>query len=504
LNRYATVLAFPGALLAAHPAFAQAFMTEAGALKAVFGKDVEVQRHLYPIAPALREQLQKASGLHFHEASVTVFEARKEGKLSGYAVVMNEVGKSEPITFMVGISTKHKVSDVVLMVFRESRGGEVRDPRFMRQFRGKSASSHLRLNDDILNYAGATLSSGAIARGVKKALVLVDALYSKEADSSSALLFQPPTVASMPAAHKDSPWLFRQQRYRMGTVCRVLLWCDSSPLADQAMQEAFAELRRVDEIFSNYRDDSELTYVNRNAASHPVEVSADFWNLLGRARRGWQQTSGAVDPTVAPLLRVWGFHQKRPAVPLRQQLAEARERVGFQFVEMGARQRVRFQRPGMELDFGGLAKGLAVQNVAARMKALGIPAAFVSLGESSVYAFGPQPGIWSLSIRDPQSPSGAVARVELDSEVAVSTSATYENRCEGGVPFSHIIDARTLQPYAKTGSATVFSRCGVEAEIASKALLLGAPVAARSWLRVIGSKVHSRGLFSDSSPAKDA
>jgi thiamine biosynthesis lipoprotein len=470
-------------------------MTESGALKALFGSDAEVRRQVYPVDPALKERLQKASGLHFHASNFTVFEAQKSGKPAGYAVIMNEIGKSEPITFMVGITPKHKVSDVILMVFRESRGAEVKDARFMRQFRGKTSASHLRVNDDVLNYAGATLSSRAVARGVKKALVLVDALYQPGVHHSSAVHFQLPPTASAPVVRGGSPWLYRQQRYRMGTVCSVQLWSDSSSLAGEAIHEAFAELRQVDQTFSNYREDSELSYVNRTAATHPVQVSDEFWKLLNRARRGWRETAGAVDPTIGPLLRAWGFHEKRPAVPPRRELTAARERVGFQFVQMGSRQTVSFQRPGMELDFGGLAKGLAVQNVAVRMKSMGIRAGLVSLGESSLYAFGPQPGVWTLAIRDPQNPARVVARVELGSEVAVSTSGTYENRCDGSVPFSHIIDARTMIPYAKTGSATVFSGCGVNAEIASKALLLEAPVSVQSWLRVIGGDVRSRGLL---------
>src|SRR5262249_18537372 len=102
---------------------------------------------------------------------------RRHGKTCGYAAIVEEIGKSEPITFMAGVDPEGRVGEVALMVFRESRGAEGREPRFMRQFKGKQLKDPIRVNQDILNYTGATLSSEAMARGVKKALALVDHFY---------------------------------------------------------------------------------------------------------------------------------------------------------------------------------------------------------------------------------------------------------------------------------------------------------------------------------------
>ena len=106
------------------------------------------------------------------------FQVAREGdRTTAYALTLDEIGKTEPITFTVGLDASGKVKDVILLVFRESRGAEVRDPRFLKQFRGKTHRDKVRIYRDILNYAGATLSSQALARGVRKTLALYEYFY---------------------------------------------------------------------------------------------------------------------------------------------------------------------------------------------------------------------------------------------------------------------------------------------------------------------------------------
>ena len=97
----------------------------------------------------------------------------EEGRFLGYAVVSDEQGKYRPITFVVGVEPDFTVSKVAIMVYREDRGGEVRMPRFLYQYRGKSLDDPLRVNRDIVNISGATISVRAITDGVKKVLFLV-------------------------------------------------------------------------------------------------------------------------------------------------------------------------------------------------------------------------------------------------------------------------------------------------------------------------------------------
>jgi thiamine biosynthesis lipoprotein len=151
---------------------AEVYATEEQALKVVFPKATQITREVKSLSPEQRDKLQKDSHLRFPEHEYTFLTTPQ-----GRALVMNEIGKSEAITFMVGTTPDGKVSDVVVMEFRESRGWEVKEKRFTSQFKGKKAKDPIRVNQDIMNYTGATLSSEALARGVKRALLLNELFY---------------------------------------------------------------------------------------------------------------------------------------------------------------------------------------------------------------------------------------------------------------------------------------------------------------------------------------
>jgi thiamine biosynthesis lipoprotein len=158
-------------------ASAETLLTEGQALKIVFPKSQSVETQTRSLTPAQREDLQKKTSLHFPESEYRFFLAHGKQGSDGYAVIMNEIGKHEYITFIVGVSPKGEVSDVAVMEYRETRGEEVKEKRFLRQFHGKKLSDPIAVDRDIANYTGATLSSHAIANGVRKALALAQIFY---------------------------------------------------------------------------------------------------------------------------------------------------------------------------------------------------------------------------------------------------------------------------------------------------------------------------------------
>jgi thiamine biosynthesis lipoprotein len=261
------------------------------------------------------------------------------------------------------------------------------------------------------------------------------------------------------------------------------LWSKSPSQAAAAFAAAFRELERIDRVFSNYRPDSELTAVNSKAAYGALSVSGEFWRMLRFAERTWEQTGRAVDPTVGPLVRAWGFHEKRATAPTATAANRAAAQVGFGGVRMGSGRRLSFDKDGMELDFGGLAKGYAAERTGAVLKRLGIGAASINLGESSIYFAGVPPlGMpWVLAVRDPEQPDRIAAVAELSEPLAVSTSATNENCTSGPGAFSHVFDCRSLLPVRGPGLSTVLMQNALDAEVASKALLIGAPNRAQQW-----------------------
>jgi len=155
------------------------FLTEEQAPSAVFPDAESFQREVVPVSVDLQSRLRARFGgaepSVWEDAYVT-FRALRGGHVIGHAVIVEEIGKHRPITFVVGVRPDGRISDVAVMAYREAYGGEVRSRRFLVQYRDKSGADRLQPHDDIKNIAGATLSVEAAGRAVKKAAALVQAL----------------------------------------------------------------------------------------------------------------------------------------------------------------------------------------------------------------------------------------------------------------------------------------------------------------------------------------
>ena len=155
-------------------------LKESEASKAVFPDATSFERKVIRSTEELKEKLRQRMGKmkpSVWEDSYVTFIAKKDDTVLGYAVIVEEIGKHRPITFIVGIGTDRKIKDAALMVYREAYGGEVRDRRFLQQYKGKQLKDPLLPFRDIQNISGATLSVEAIGRGSKKALAVVETVY---------------------------------------------------------------------------------------------------------------------------------------------------------------------------------------------------------------------------------------------------------------------------------------------------------------------------------------
>ncbi len=153
------------------------YLTEAEALKILFPKAQKIQAEELRLTPDQKIRIQDRIGWKFPEESFRAFKAETDGKVDGYAVIQETIGKHRPITYIVGITPQGKVFDVEIMVYRESKGSEVRRKRFNAQYEGKTAQDPISINKDIINITGATMSVRSVSAGVKRALVLVEEFY---------------------------------------------------------------------------------------------------------------------------------------------------------------------------------------------------------------------------------------------------------------------------------------------------------------------------------------
>ena len=161
------------------------FLKEEEAPKAVLPDATSFLRKVISSTPELKEKIKQFMGktpTSIWEDSYITFVAKKDETILGYAVIVEEIGKHRPITFIVGVGTDHKIKDAALMVYREAYGGEVRDRRFLQQYKGKQLKDPLLPYRDIQNISGATMSVEAIGRGSKKALSLVELIYLEDAE----------------------------------------------------------------------------------------------------------------------------------------------------------------------------------------------------------------------------------------------------------------------------------------------------------------------------------
>lgn len=155
----------------------QVFQSESEALSEIFPDADSAQSRLIGVDSLMREALKSRLGWTVRDTSIAFIDIFESGVRSGMAVISEEQGKHRPITFIAGVDTDLRVVDVRVLVYRESRGGEVRHTRFLKQYRGKSLDNPIRINRDIINITGATISVNALNAGVRKVLAMVEYLY---------------------------------------------------------------------------------------------------------------------------------------------------------------------------------------------------------------------------------------------------------------------------------------------------------------------------------------
>jgi FMN-binding domain len=164
---------------------AEVFLTEEEAVKLMFPKSERVKKELLRVPTGKKMAIEERIGWKFPEDAFEVYIGETGTQDDGYALVQNTIGKHKPMTYMVGVDAHGRVSNVELLVFREARGSEVRTKRFNAQYEGKTVLDPVRINKDIINISGATMSVRSMSAGVKRVLVLIDEFYLKPAGLGS-------------------------------------------------------------------------------------------------------------------------------------------------------------------------------------------------------------------------------------------------------------------------------------------------------------------------------
>jgi thiamine biosynthesis lipoprotein len=265
-------------------------------------------------------------------------------------------------------------------------------------------------------------------------------------------------------------WIKRDEAI-MGTAISVELWCDDKRAGEAAVDAVMEEMHRIDRAMSPHRADSELSRINRDAASVAVPLSAEMTRLLLQAQKFSELSAGAFDITYAAVGCLYNYRER--IRPTESALALARAAVGYQHLLIDAKgQTVRFGRPGMCIDLGGFAKGHAVDRATTILRQRGIAHANVSAGGDSRVIGDRRGRPWTIGVRDPRRPGAVVAVLPLE-DTSISTSGDYERYFdEGGVRFHHLIDPATGQSPRSVHSVTILAEDGLTTEALSKSVFV--------------------------------
>src|SRR5262249_39921716 len=242
---------------------------------------------------------------------------------------------------------------------------------------------------------------------------------------------------------------YEDSRVSMGCVYTIAVYGHDLARLREAVAAALDEVDRIDRLMSNYKNDSELSRVNREAAKAPVKVDHELFDFIAECLRYSRESEGAFDITVGPLMKAWGFFRGEGRLPSEAELGEALSRVGYRHIILNHQEKtIRFDREGVELDLGGIAKGYAVDRAIGVLKQHKIETALVNACGSTIYGLGTPPGriAWRLKLQDPIDRRKVAMQVRLKNQ-ALSVSGSYEKFFEiDGVRYSHIMDPRIGKP----------------------------------------------------------
>ena len=290
-----------------------------------------------------------------------------------------------------------------------------------------------------------------------------------------------------PAAF-DRGDLIRARRPAMGSYFDIRLGAGvpgAVDLADRALNVVDA----LESQLSIYRDDSEVSRLNAIAHERPVQVESGLFDLIRLAVEIGENTGGAYDVASGALSVAWGFIRGPKRIPDSETLREARNRTGWRHLSLDPETRsVRFDRPGVMLNFGGIGKGYAIDRAVGVIRNHWWPtSAMVHGGQSSLYAAGSPPGRfgdrWEVSLRNPFDPENPLGTIRLRNRGLGTSGASFQSFVVDGRVYGHILDPRTGEPGEGPASVTELAPTAAEADALSTAFYLLGYDATSEYLR---------------------
>lgn len=270
--------------------------------------------------------------------------------------------------------------------------------------------------------------------------------------------------------------------YAMNTVIEQKWYGESADTVYTGME---TKIREIESALSLHLSQSEIAAINENAGVQPVEVSQRTFDLLQRAKELSEQSDGAFDITIAPVVELWGITSDHPHVPTDEELAQAMALMGLEDLVLDEEACTAYlTRPGMAIDLGGIAKGWTADQLREYARELGAERGYVSLG-GNLMIIGERPDgdPFKFGLRDPQGDASTyLGTVTLEDGCTMATTGGYERYFEeDGIRYHHVLDPRTGYPAdSDLLSVAVISKDGTLADYLSTTLFVQGLEAAKA------------------------
>jgi len=258
----------------------------------------------------------------------------------------------------------------------------------------------------------------------------------------------------------------------------------SVPIERRSTQEvkeicdiAESKVSELDGVLSIFNKSSIVSRINNDDKKRSIRVSPELFQLIKRAKEYFVLTQGAFDITVEPLVELWGFGPGKRMPPDIQKIKDVLQYVGLDKIELDEKDRtLLFGDPRIRIDFGGIAKGYAVDEVVKIFKRHNITKAIINMG-GDLYCMGTKPDNkdWSIGIKDPENKNEILVRLKIQDK-AIATSGNYENfYIDNNRRYTHIIDPRTGYTVSnKLASVTIIADdCTTADALATAVFVLG-------------------------------
>lgn len=252
----------------------------------------------------------------------------------------------------------------------------------------------------------------------------------------------------------------------MGSRFDISIVANDALSAENNIDSVIAEVTRIENLISDWKSDTQVSEVNRNAGIKPVRVDAEVFALTERAINLSKITGGAFDISFAAMDRIWKFDGSMKQMPSPEAIKKSVEKVGYENIELNKENSTIFlKRKGMKIGFGALGEGYATDRCRDMMLAKGIKAGIVNgSGDMSTWGKNPNGNAWSVGITNPMRKDTLFAIIPLV-QSAVVTSGSYEKFVVfNGKRYAHIINPVTGYPATGLCSVTVL---GPSAEVAN-------------------------------------